>query len=893
MFSEWRNKTWLRIKSLWKRSQLRHDLEDEVAFHLAMREEKNRREGIAPEEARYAAHRQFGNTTSLKERSRGMWTFALAENILRDIRFTARMLLKNPGFTIVAVLTLALGIGANTAIFTLINAVMFRPLPVRDPQKLIQIVRVVDGQDQPLSFPLFEFLAGQMHSIDGAFARGSADVFVNIDGVAQEVSADLVSGGYFPLLGLKPATGRLLEPADDAVQDNAAVAVISFDFWHSRFAEAPEVVGKTLFLGGRLFTIVGVAPQGFTGVVRGRNPDVTFPMSMAPIVWAVGSSWKQEDDHNSLNMFARLHPGMTLRTASTDLQVLFDAFLRLQASRAHNDEDRHKVWLQRAKVSLAPTGKNPLRSQYSETLFILMGAVALIMLLACANLAGLLSARSSKRLRETSIRRALGASRFRLSQQFLVESGVLAALGGGAGVVLAQWLTRALLRMMANGTVLSLPVQLDLRVLLFTVAVSLATCVLMGSAPAFRAVRADVNAILKETHVGGHRQWGNVLLVSQIAISMTLLVGASLFTRTVLNLYALDSGFQRHGVLTLGVRAGNDYPNARAIEIEQMLVGRFAELPGVISASAVQVLPVSGQFWDRPAQVEGYSSSSGGDSVAYNVVAPKYFETIGTALLAGRDFTSADTVDSPKVVVVNESFAKRYFPGRSPLGLHVKYVNLTTQIVGVVGNAQYQDLRSGVVPTMYVPWTQRVGSYQPTMYTYLLRVAPGNPLRLTAAAGQMIRDADSGLGMTRPQTYTDVVDRSINRERIVGALSSCFGMLATLLAGLGVFGVMAFRVSRRTNEFGVRIALGATCGNILRPLLRETGVVFIIGAGIGSVAALALARLSSSMLFGLNAVDPVSFALALLVLATSTFAAGYFPARRASRVDPVSALRHD
>ena len=279
------------------------DLEDEVAFHLAMREEKNRREGIAPEEARYAAHRQFGNTTSLKERSREMWTFALAENILRDIRFTARMLLKNPGFTIVAVLTLALGIGANTAIFTLINAVMFRPLPVRDPQKLIQIVRVVDGQDQPLSFPLFEFLAGQMHSIDGAFARGSADVFVNIDGVAQEVSADLVSGGYFPLLGLKPATGRLLEPADDAVQDNAPVAVISFDFWHSRFAEAPEVVGKTLFLGGRLFTIVGVAPQGFTGVVRGRNPDVTFPMSMAPIVWAVGSSWKQEDDHNSLNMF--------------------------------------------------------------------------------------------------------------------------------------------------------------------------------------------------------------------------------------------------------------------------------------------------------------------------------------------------------------------------------------------------------------------------------------------------------------------------------------------------------------------------------------------------------------------------------------------------------------
>jgi len=364
MFSAWRNKTWLRVKAIWNRTQLDRDLNDEVAFHLAMREEKNRRSGIAPGEARYAAHRQFGNTTSLKERSREMWTFALAENILRDIRFAARVLLKNPGFTLVAVLTLALGIGANTAIFTLINAVLFRPLPVHDPQELIQIVRVVDGQDQPLSFPLFEFLAGQMHSIDGAFARGSADVFVTIDGVAQEASADLVSGGYFPLLGLKPATGRLLEPADDAVQNNAPVAVISFDFWHSRFAEAPGVVGKTFFLGRRLFTIVGVAPRGFAGVVRGRNPDLTFPMSMAQTVWAVGSSWRQEDDHNSLDMFARLHSGMTLRIASADLQVLFDAFVRLQASRAHNNEDRHKVWLQRAKVSPAPTGNNPLRSQY-------------------------------------------------------------------------------------------------------------------------------------------------------------------------------------------------------------------------------------------------------------------------------------------------------------------------------------------------------------------------------------------------------------------------------------------------------------------------------------------------------------------------------------------------
>ena len=375
---------------------------------------------------------------------------------------------------------------------------------------------------------------------------------------------------------------------------------------------------------------------------------------------------------------------------------------------------------------------------------------------------------------------------------------------------------------------------------------------------------------------------------------MVLLVGASLFITTVLKLYALDSGFHRDGVLTFGVRASENDPPVRAVEMEQSLVARLSDLPGVTSASAVQILPVSGEFWNRPVQVEGYSvGPNDDDTAAYNVIAPRYFDTIGTPLISGRDFNATDTESSPKTAIVNESFARHFFGQRSAIGFHVTYVNVTTQIVGVVKDSKYQDLRAAIVPTIYVPWTQRIGNRQPTMYTYVVQTKAGDPLRLAATAERLVRDVDPGLRMIKPQTFAEVVDHSIIRERIMAVLGGFFGLLALLVAGLGIFGVMAFQVSRRTNEFGVRLALGATHGNIITLVLREGIVMFLAGAAIGCALALVLTNLSRNLLFGLSATDPSAFAWAAATLGMAALLACYIPARRAMRVDPMVALRHE
>jgi len=884
----------LRFDSLFNKRRQDEELSAELESHLHLHIEDNLRAGMTPEGARRQALIKLGGVEQTKEKYRDRRGFPWFESLLQDVRFGFRMLRKNPGFTAVAVLTLALGIGANTAIFTLIDSVMLRPLPVKDPQQLIQITRVVDGKDQPLSYPQFTRLNGQMHSIQGAFARQGTNAVLTIEGVEEQVTGEIVSGGYFEALELKPAAGRLLTPQDDAVPGASPLAIISFDFWRRRFAESPNVLGKTFSVGGQVFTIIGVTPESFTGVVRGQDPDVTFPLAMAEVLWGTGSGWRQEDDHYSLDVMARLRSDASVRSANAELQVIFEGLVRDQANRTRDPDDLKKVLSQRAEVLSAPTGFNQLRSQYAAPLLILMGAVTLVLLQACANVASLLLARSAERQREIAVRRALGASRGRLFRQFLAESGILALLGAVAGLLLAQGFSRGLVNLMANGGTLTLSVRPDVPVLAFTVILSVVTCMLAGAVPGLYASRGDVNSALKEVRISAHGRWGNVLVVAQLALSMALLVGATLFIGTVLKLYALDSGFRRDGVFTFGVRASDNFPAGRAVVMEQTLLARLNNLPGVTSASAVQILPVSGEFWNRPVQVEDYSFGlNEDDAAAYNVVAPGYFDTIGTPIIAGRDFNAADTESSPKAAIVNESFARHFFGHRSALGYHVTYVNVVTQIVGVVKDAKYQNLRAAIVPTMYVPWTQRIGSRQPTMYTYVVRAKAGDPLLLTATADRLVRDVDPGLRMIHPQTFADVVDHSIIRERIMAVLGGFFGLLALLVAGLGIFGVMAFRVSRRTNEFGVRIALGATHGNIIALVLREVVVMFLIGTAIGCVLALALTGLSQNLLFGLSSTDPLTFVFAAATLGTAALVASYIPARRAMRVDPRVALRHE
>ncbi len=663
-----RLRAWLlRFGGLFGSQQRDGELAAELESHLQMNVEDNLRSGMTPEEARRQALIKLGGVEQTKENYRDRRGFPWLETLLHDIRFGLRMLRKNLGFTAVAVLTLALGIGANTAIFTLIDSVMLRPLPVGEPQQLVQITRVADGKDQRLSYPQFTRLNEQMHSLQGAFARQGTSAVLTIDGLEDQVTGEIVSGDYFDVLQLTPAAGRLLSPQDDAVPGASPVAVISFDYWRRRFAEDPNVLGKSFSVGGQVFTIVGVTPENFTGVVRGENPDVTFSLAMAEVLWGTGSLWRKEDDHYSLEVMARLRSDASVTSANAELQVLFAGLVRDQASRTSNPDDLKKVLSQRAEAVAAPTGINQLRSQYAAPLLILMGAVTLVLLQACANVASLLLARSAERQREISVRRALGASRGRLLRQFLTESAILALLGGAAGLLLAQWFSRGLVNMMANGAPLTLSVKPNVTVLAFTAIVSLMTCLLAGIAPGFYASRSEVNSALKEVRIGAHGRWGKLLVVAQLALSMVLLVGASLFIGTVLKLYGLDSGFHCDGVFTFGVRASDTLPPGRAIDVEQTMVSRLSDLPGVTSASAVQILPVSGEFWNRPVQVEGYSfSPNDDDTAAYNVVAPRYFDTIGTPLIAGRDFNAADTENSPKTAIVNESFREAAFSSRSP-----------------------------------------------------------------------------------------------------------------------------------------------------------------------------------------------------------------------------------
>ena len=585
---------------------------------------------------------------------------------------------------------------------------------------------------------------------------------------------------------------------------------------------------------------------------------------------------RREDTNNMLSMMGRLGPGVSIRQANAELQVVWQGFLQRVAAAAP-EKSRAEVLRQRAAVLSASAGFTDVFADYSEALLLLMGIVALVLLLACANLSGLLLARAASRQREISIRLAMGAGGGRLMRQFLAESLVLAALGGSAGLVLAQWFSGVLVAMIADGRNLVLSTAPDLRVLAFTGAISLAACLLAGLTPGVHALRANLNPGLKEVRARGQHRLGKVLVIAQLSISMVLLVGATLFVGTLVKLHSVDPGVRTDGVLMFSVRSTR-LPQARSWAVQSSLLDRLRGVPGVASASAAQMVPVSGGLWTRTVQVEGYTfRPDESEDVAFNVIAPQYFATIGTPLLSGREFDERDTNTAGKVAIVNESFARYFFPGESPLGRRVTSVKVAYQIVGVVRDAKYRNLRQDVMRTMYIPWMQREGD-QPSNYSFLARVAGGDPMRLVPAVDSMVRAVDPGLRLRRPQTYAALVESSIVTERIMAALGGFFGLLALIVACLGIFGVMAFQVSRRINELGVRMALGASRGSIVTLVLREVGVMLVLGSAIGGVAALCLAGLAGKMIFGLTPKQPAVFVLPGALLAVAALAAGWLPA---------------
>jgi predicted permease len=797
-----------------------------------------------------------------------------------DLRYAVRVLRRSPTFAAVAILLLALGIGANAAIFSIVNAALLRPLKVTEPNRLVRVMRVSGDRPGAISYPLFEVFRDRLTSTSGSLASMSMELPIAIDGDENMSSVELVSGGYFAVLGVASAAGRLLDPFDDAGAPAVPAAVISDTYWQRRFGRSMTAIGRTFTARGRTFTIVGVVPPEFRSAIAGRRPDLFLPLQTV-----FTGEQRQSARFNSLSMLARLKLGATVEQANAEVEVLYRAFLQAQGGTELATDER-------AVAVRAPSGVTGPVDEYRRSLAILMGIVALVLLLACANLSGLMLARAGARQRDFAIRLAIGAGRGRLIRHVLAESLVLAVAGGGLGLAIAVACSQRLLGLLAGPRDVAISVAPDWRVLAFTATLSLLACALVGLAPAVRAARGAINPALKEPRPRG-RRFGHVLVAAQLAISMVLVVGAALFIGTLITLNRVDRGFNADGVLVVSLTNFRPSSDPAWKSIQAALIARFGALPGVSSSSAVLNLPLTGGGWDRAIQVEGYQfRADEPQTAAFNVIAPRFFATLATPLLAGREFDARDTAAAPDAAVVNERFARRFFGGLNAIGRHVTAGGVTHEIVGVVGDARDRTMREDPVGTIFIPLTQRRND-QPAGYSYLLRVSAGDPERLAPAADRVVRDVHPALRVRRARAYTAIIDDSIMTERTLAMLGGFFGALALVVAGLGVFGLLAFQVARRRHELGIRLALGAGHSAVKALVLRDVALVTLHGLAIGGLAAFAATRVARSVLFGVTPADPRVFAVAALTLATAALVAGWLPARAASRVDPLAALRHE
>jgi predicted permease len=869
---------------MWLRRQRNARIGDEIRFHRDRLIEYYVARGMDRQQAERQASLELGNMGAIEESVRdirGRWL----DDLGKDLRYAIRTLRRNRGFATVAILTLAFGIGATTAIFTVVNAVLLRTLPVDDPDSLVQVTRL-DGRGRPgtVSYSLFEHLRDRVTSISPFFAQQTLELPVTIGDELEFVTADAVSGEYFNVLRLKPAAGRLLTPADDVPQPFAPAAVITDGYWQRRFGGSPSTIGTLIIVRDQVFTVVGITPESFQGARTGRSPDLFLPLTAM-----LSEEQRRSPTTNSLNTLARLMPGATVAQANAEAEGAYTAFLQPLLAQIP-EERRAQILETRAGVVPSSDGINQLRYDMAPPLVILMATVGLILLLACVNLSGLLLARSVARQREISIRLAIGAGRWRLVRQLLTESLVLVVVGGTCGLVLADWFSVRLARLFFAGGDFELPVTLDWRVVAFAAAVSMAACISAGLMPALQAARVRLTPTLKDTRADGDSRIGRLLVAGQFAISMVLAVVGTLFVATLHRLYAVDRGFSDDGLLVVNVRSRTPFPATRAFAVQDDLLERMRAEPGVQSASAAQVIPVGGNLWDRSVQVEGRTGQP--DVVAFNVIAPDYFSTLGTPLLAGREFNDRDSASSTPVAIVNDSFARHFFGTRSAIGRRVTSVDVTYEIVGVVADAKYEDLRETRRQTMYIAWTQRQGD-QPTSYAYFVRASATDPMRLAPALRRLVRDVDPALDTRRTTTYESIIATSIAIERTLGTLGGLFGVLGLLVAAVGMFGVLAFRVERRTNELGVRLALGASQSSVISLVARDVVGMVLPGVVVGGAVALALAGFASRILFEVTPADPRVFAVAASILAGTALLAAWLPAHRAAHVDPLVALRHE
>ena len=825
-----------------------------------------------------------------------------------DLRFAVRGLRRSPLFSIVAILSLALGIGANSAIFTLIDQVLLRKLPVSRPDELVMLYQQGSHNGSNMgtrmhSYPIYQDYQQKAEPLAEVLCRRLVPASVSVDNRTERLQAELVSGNYFSMLGVQPAIGRVFNSKeDDQIYNGHPVVVLSYDYWASRFASDPGVVGKKILVNDSPMTIVGVSAAGFAGIDPTQSPQIRVPVLMKPVMtpeWG----WLHMDDRRArwVQVFARLKPGYTIESARAPLQGLFTQIrqyeMTLPAAKDWSAFSRDRFMKGQLLVTSAAMGFSPLRNDFSTPLLVLMCMVGLVLLIACANVANLLIARGFMRQKELAVRLSLGASRGRLVSQLLVESLVLSCAGGVVGLALAFVLTRGLLTLIPqDGQPLLIRPEPDVRILGFTIALTFLTGIVFGLLPALRASRPDPWSTLKDTMgsiagTGGSLFLRKGLVTAQVALSFLLLFGAGLFVRSLQNLQGTDTGVALDNLITFQLSpALSGYDEQRGVQFYEGLLERLNSASGVTSAGMAAVSILSGDEWDSSMSVEGHRPADGEDMQAFmNALSAGYFKTMKIPFLEGRDFTRLDFKRETMVAIVNKRFAEHFFKGTSAVGKHIGWgtgpnTKLTIEIIGVVADSLYEGPREGVRRQVFIP---KYGNGSAAMYvrTTMASSAAYNLVR------NEVRQQDAALPVYSLKTLEGQLDETLLTDRLIALLSAGFGMLATVLASVGLYGVMAFVVARRKKELGIRLALGAQPGFVIWMVMREVLVLLAIGLAVGIPAAMLLGQYVSSQLYGIQAHDPVIAGSTTALIALVSAAAGLIPAHRASRIDPILALR--
>jgi predicted permease len=829
---------------------------------------------------------------------------------IADFRLAVRGLRRSPLFAIVAILSLALGIGANTAIFTLIDQILLRKLPVQAPEQLVMLYQQGSNMGSNMgsrmhSYPLYQDLQQRAEPLAEVLCRRLVPASLSIDNQTERVLAEMVSGNYFSMLGVKPAIGRVFNSKeDDQVYQGHPVVVLSYDYWVDRFVRDPQILGRKILVNDSPMTIVGVSAQGFVGLDPAQSPQIRVPIQMKPVMvpdW----SWVHLDDRRTrfVQVFGRLKPGYTVDSAKGPVQGLFTQIrsyeMTLPAAKEWSAYSRDQFMKGRLLVTSAAGGYSGIRNDFSTALIVLMCMVGLVLMIACANVANLLIARGFMRQKEIAVRLSLGASRGRLVRQLLVESLTLSVAGGIVGLFLAAVLTRGLLALVpSEGQPLQINAHPDVRILSFTLVLTFATGIIFGLLPALRASRPDPWTTLKDTvgsiaGAGGSLFLRKGLVTAQVALSFLLLFGAGLFVRSLQNLKTTETGVNLDNLVTFQLSpALSGYDEPRAVQFYGSLLERLRSAPGVKSAAMVAVPILAGNEWDSSMAVEGHKAADGEDMQAFmNALSPGYFETMHIPILEGRDFRQSDVKQNSTVAIVNRKFAQHFFKDKSALGKRLGWgggpnSKLTIEIIGVVADSLYEGPREGVRRQVFIP------NWGKNSATFYVRTLAGSSSTYSLIRNEM-RQLDSAMPLYELKTVEGQLDETLLTDRLIALLSAGFGLLATILASIGLYGVMAFVVARRRKELGIRLALGAQPGLVIWLVMREVLLLLTIGLALGIPAAMALGRFVATQLYGIKPHDPWMAVWTVVLLSVVSALAGLIPAHRASRIDPILALRYE